>query len=158
MTAPAYRIGRSAGSPAMAAVAERLLAALPTWFGIPESNAGYVAAATRLPGYVARVGADAVGILLCERHFPESAEVHLLAVDPSWHRRGIGRALVATAIGDLRPTGCRLLQVKTLGPSHPDAGYAKTRQFYRAVGFLPVEELPDLWPGNPCLVMVRPLD
>lgn len=157
MPDPAYRISKAAGSPELAGIAERLLAALPTWFGIPESNAGYVAAATRLPGYVARAGATAIGILLRERHFPESAEIHLLAVDPGWHRKGVGRALVGALVDELRPTGCRLLQVKTLGPSHPDAGYARTRAFYRAVGFLPVEELTELWPGNPCLVMVLPL-
>lgn len=26
-----------------------------------------------------------------------------------------------------------------------------------ALGFQPVEELLDLWPGNPCLLMVKPL-
>ena len=50
-----------------------------------------------------------------------------------------------------------LLSVKTLGPSRPDAGYAGTRRFYGALGFQPVEELLDLWPGNPCLIMVKPL-
>jgi len=53
--------------------------------------------------------------------------------------------------------GVELLTVKTLGPSHPDAGYAKTRAFYAACGFLPVVELLDLWPGNPCLIMAKPL-
>lgn len=48
-----------------------------------------------------------------------------------------------------------MLQVKTLGARHPDEGYARTRAFYRAVGFLPLEETDDLWPGNPCLIMVK---
>jgi hypothetical protein len=47
--------------------------------------------------------------------------------------------------------------VKTLGPSRADVGYAATRRFYRAVGFLPLEELIDFWGKNPCLVMVMPL-
>ena len=51
-----------------------------------------------------------------------------------------------------------LLHVKTLAPSHPDPGYAATRAFYAAVGFRPLEELPQVWgPENPCLLMVRPL-
>jgi hypothetical protein len=45
--------------------------------------------------------------------------------------------------------------VKTLGEAHPDQGYAGTREFYRSVGFLPLEETGDLWPGTPCLIMVR---
>jgi len=51
----------------------------------------------------------------------------------------------------------RLLQVKTLGPSPPDAGYERTRRFYLGTGFLPVEEFADRWPGNPCLLMVKPI-
>jgi hypothetical protein len=35
---------------------------------------------------------------------------------------------------------------------------AATRAFYQAVGFLPIEEFPDLWGAeNPCLLMLRPL-
>jgi ribosomal protein S18 acetylase RimI-like enzyme len=137
-------------------VTARLLDLLPAWFGIPESNSEYARLAGEvLPGYVA---GDGVGVLLVRRHFPESAEIHLLAVDPACHRQGVGRALVAALVADLVADGCRLLQVKTLGPSHPDEGYARTREFYRAVGFLPVQELTGIWsPDNPCLVMLRPL-
>ena len=54
-------------------------------------------------------------------------------------------------------SGVPLAQVKTLGPSHPDEGYAWTRRFYESLGYLHLEELHDLWPGNPALVMVKPL-
>ncbi|MFF0770336.1 GNAT family N-acetyltransferase [Nonomuraea wenchangensis] len=153
--AAAYRTARVTGSAELVDVTARLLDQLPSWFGMPEANAGYVEAAKRLPGLVAYAGAEAVGVLLHERHFPETAEIHLMAVSPSWHRRGIGRALVDAVVAEVRPDGCRMLQVKTLGARHPDPGYAKTRAFYRAVGFLPLEETDDLWPGNPCLIMVK---
>jgi ribosomal protein S18 acetylase RimI-like enzyme len=145
---------------------ERLLGLLPSWFGIESSNAEYVESARELPAYLAWPATPAgapgsrepAGVLLARRHFPESAEIHLMAVDPGWHRRGAGQALVAAFEADLIADSCKLLQVKTLGPSHPDAGYALTRQFYRAMGFVPVEELPDVWgPANPCLIMVKPL-
>ena len=54
-------------------------------------------------------------------------------------------------------TGCIFLQVKTLGPSRADANYEQTRTFYERRGFEPLEELSDLWPGNPCLLMVKTL-
>ena len=58
---------------------------------------------------------------------------------------------------DARERGVQLLEVKTLGSSHPDPGYARTRQFYEQAGFLPLEET-DLWgESNPCLFMVKPL-
>jgi ribosomal protein S18 acetylase RimI-like enzyme len=96
-------------------------------------------------------------VLLAARHFPQSAEIHLLAVDPALHRCGVGRALVTALEVDLAADGVEFLQVKTLGPSHPDAGYQLTRKFYRAMGFVPLEELLELWPGNPCLVMIKSL-
>lgn len=144
----------------------RLLRALPDWFGIESSNAGYVAKARELPTYLAwpapgspapSPAARPVGVLLAARHFPESAEIYLMAVEPALHRRGIGRALVEALEGDLLADGVKFLQVKTLGPAHPDAGYARTRQFYTRLGFRPLEEIHGLWPGNPCLIMVKVL-
>ena len=145
---------------------DRLLRLLPDWFGIESANAGYVAKAHELPTYLAwpARGSAAgskepqpVGVLLAARHFPESAEVYLLAVAPAMHRRGIGRALVEALQADLITDGVELLQVKTLGPSLPDASYDRTRRFYLRMGFRPLEEIPDLWPGNPCLIMVKVL-
>jgi GNAT superfamily N-acetyltransferase len=141
---------------------DRLLRLVPTWFGIEQSNAAYVAAARTLPTYLAWPGdqpgtGQPAGVLLAARHFPQSAEIHLMAVDPAVHRRGVGRALVTALEADLAADGVQFLQVKTLGPSHPDAGYQLTRKFYLAMGFVPLEELPELWPGNPCLIMIKSL-
>jgi ribosomal protein S18 acetylase RimI-like enzyme len=141
------------------AAVERLLRELPNWFGIAESNRAYVDDAERLPSYLA-VGPDdqVVGALLLKRHFPEAAEVHLMAVDPRLHRQAVGRLLLEAVEADLAADDVRLLQVKTVGPSSPDLGYAKTRAFYSAMGFLPLEEFPTLWnEANPCLVLVKPL-
>ena len=144
----------------------RLLRSLPEWFGIESSIVDYVAAAARLPTYLAWPPPDdeapgaqrqAAGVLLVARHFPAAAEIYLMAVDRAVHRRGVGRVLVEAAERDLMADGVRLLQVKTLGPSAPDAGYGNTRLFYRAMGFEPVEEITGLWPGNPCLIMVKVL-
>ena len=142
----------------------RLLGLLPHWFGIEESNIGYVESARTLPTYLAWPVSEAgrapepAGVLLMNRHFAESGEVHLLAVDPRSHRSGAGRALVDAVAADLTADGCTLLQVKTRGPSAPDAGYELTRKFYAALGFLPLEETTVFWgPENPCLILVKPL-
>jgi GNAT superfamily N-acetyltransferase len=146
-------------------VVGRLLAELPEWFGIEEANREYVESASHLPTYLARLGdsgagqdGDPVGALLAARHFPSAAEIHLMAVSPSAHRQGVGRALIEAFEADLTAEGVSYLQVKTLGPGHPDAGYAKTRLFYEAMGFAPLEEIHGLWaPGNPCLIMIKAL-
>ncbi len=36
-------------------------------------------------------------------------------------------------------------------------GYAGTRAFCQAQGFVPARELPDYWPGSTALLLVLPL-
>jgi GNAT superfamily N-acetyltransferase len=165
---PVWRV--TSGEPAPDAV-ERLLRMLPRWFGIESSVLEYVAASRTLPAYLAWPGgpqagstqvagpqvAQPSGVLLGVRHFPASAEIYLMAVDPAWHRRGAGRALVTALEADLIAQGVEFLQVKTQGPGRPDAGYEKTRQFYTDVGFRPLEEIHGLWPGIPSLIMIKSL-
>ncbi len=136
----------------------RLLGTVPEWFGQPESNAEYVEAARSKETWTVRdAGGRIVGVTLVDRHFPHVAEVHLTVVDRAIHGSGVGTAMLAAIETDAIRRGVRLLEVKTLGPSHPDRGYARTRHFYQKCGFLPLEET-DLWgEGTPCLIMVKPL-
>jgi hypothetical protein len=63
---------------------------------------------------------------------------------------------VADALG---ADGVKLLQVKTFGPSGESVEYDRTRAFYEAIGFIPLEELRAVWgPENPCLILVMPLE
>jgi GNAT superfamily N-acetyltransferase len=138
------------------ATCRAILDLLPTWFGIPASNDDYVRTAETHPGVVASVDGADVGILTLVRHSPWAAEVHLMAVVPERHRRGVGTAMLRRVEELLAADGVEFLQVKTLSASREDAGYAKTRAFYLAYGFRPLEELPDLWgPDNPALQMIK---
>jgi GNAT superfamily N-acetyltransferase len=134
-----------------------ILAGVPEWFGIPEANAQYVADAARLPSYLALDGDDVVGVALVAEHFPASRELHLLAVRRDRHRQGIGRALIDAVVSDLGAAGVRLLEVHTVGPSHEDAGYAQTREFYLAQGFVAMTELQRIDWNGATLILVRPL-
>jgi len=133
-----------------------LIAALPDWFGIPESNAAYLHNLSLLPSWVALVASEVVGAITLEQHFPASFEVHFMAVRPEYHRRGIGRALLERLQTEADARGGRWLHVKTLAPSHPDPFYARTRAFYTAMGFSPLFESSVLWSAeNPALVLVK---
>jgi catechol 2,3-dioxygenase-like lactoylglutathione lyase family enzyme len=79
-----------------------------------------------------------------------------MAVVPELHRRGVGRAMLRHVEAGLARDRVEFLQVKTLSDRDPDVGYAKTRAFYRANGFRPMEEFPELWDAqNPALQMIK---
>jgi GNAT superfamily N-acetyltransferase len=135
-----------------------LLLQLEAWFGLPDARADYAADTRRLPCFTARADGQLVGLAVLREHFAESAELHLIAVHSGWHRRGVGAALLDACERWLTDRGAQLLQVKTLDAGREDEGYARTRAFYRARGFVPLEVFPELWdPRNPCLQLVKVL-
>lgn len=131
----------------------RVLRDLPEWFGIEEATAAYIRDVADLLTF--GVGDD--GILSVKSHNPRAAEVYVMGIRRERHRQGLGTALLHAAEAHLRSRGVEYLQVKTLGPSDSDEGYAATRAFYEARGFVPLEELHDLWEHNPCLLLVKRL-
>jgi GNAT superfamily N-acetyltransferase len=140
-------------------VCRAILEALPSWFGIPEAVDDYVSVADRSPTVIARVEGRDVGFLTVVQHSEFAAEIHAMGVVPDWHRRGIGTAMLDHVEASLAGLGVEYLQVKTLSASHPDQGYARTRAFYLARGFRPLEEFPDLWnPANPALQLIKALN
>lgn len=142
-----------------AAVCEPILRALPEWFGIEESIAGYVRDVASLPTFIACTAGHVTGFLTIKHHHAHVSEIHVMGVDPAFHRKGIGSRLVVRAVEHLLKRGTEYLLVKTLGPSRPDRHYAITRAFYEAMGFAPLEEMQNYWNhDNPCLLMIRVLD
>jgi GNAT superfamily N-acetyltransferase len=132
---------------------EHVLRDLPGWFGIEEATAAYIHDVAELPTFA--IGDDA--LLSLKLHTPRAAEVYVMGVRRDRHGRGLGTALLGSAEEYLRARGVEYLQVKTLGPSDPDAGYERTRRFYEARGFVPLEEIHGLWEHNPCLLLVKRL-
>jgi ribosomal protein S18 acetylase RimI-like enzyme len=146
---PELRLGKHCGP---------ILRGLPQWFGREDANERYIRAIDELPTFTAYVAGELVGFLTLKRHNDYAAELYVLAVDARFHRRRCGSALIAEAETYLRQQGVEYLQVKTLGPSHPDRNYESTRRFYVAMGFRPLEEFKTLWDkDNPCLLMVKAL-
>jgi N-acetylglutamate synthase-like GNAT family acetyltransferase len=133
-----------------------ILRMLPDWFGIEAAVVNYEHEIEHLPTFLAKVNGQVLGFLSLKQHNPFSAEIYVMAVRPDVHRGGIGRTLVKAAEAHTRGLGVEYMQVKTLGPSRPDEGYAHTRAFYEAMGFRPLEEFKQIWDeNNPCLVMIK---
>jgi len=135
-----------------------ILRTLPDWFGIEEAILDYEREIEHLPTFLAKADGSVLGFLSLKQHNPFSAEIHVMAVHPSAQRGGIGRALVVAAEVHARGLGVEYMQVKTLGSSRPEDGYACTRAFYEALGFRPLEEFKQIWDeNNPCLIMIKSL-
>ena len=108
--------------------------------------------------FVAYVEEGPVGLASVNHHNECTAELHVIAVHPEFHRKGIGRLLIDTVESHLKQLNSQFLSVKTLSPSRPDKRYEQTRRFYLAMGFKPVEEFKTLWgEANPCLLMIKVL-
>lgn len=58
-------------------------------------------------------------------------EIHMVAVDPEYQQKGVGRALTDHAITWMRDAGMEVAMVETGG----DPGHAAARQLYATTGF-----------------------
>ncbi len=138
------------------AACELILRALPDWFGIESAVVQYREDVNRLPTFLAKDSGKVVGFLSLKQHFERSWEVYVMGVRLEVQRQGLGKALMQAAETYVQRQGGGFLQVKTLGLSHPDESYARTRAFYEALGFCPLEEFPQIWDAaNPCLILVK---
>lgn len=148
-----------------ATVCQPILRALPDWFGIEDAIVQYVEQIDTLPTLIAidknNNNSDnnpVVGFLSIKKHFATSAEIYVMGILHDYHRKGIGKLLTIQAEKYLKDNGILHLQVKTLSESRVNEHYAKTRQFYQAMGFHPLEEFKTLWDEvNPCLLMIKSL-
>ena len=137
-------------------ICRTILGSLPNWFGIQQSVENYAVAAEHLPTVIASLDGKDVGFLTLVHHSPYASEVYVMAILPNYHRRGIGRKMLKRAETGLARSGVEFLQVKTLSAKAPDEGYDRTRAFYLAYGFRPLEEFPELWgPENPAVQLIK---
>jgi GNAT superfamily N-acetyltransferase len=141
---------------------DEIVRSLPYHFGDPDGRRECAAAVRRDAGLVAVRDGRVVGFLTVVHHFEATSEIIWMAVHAGHRARGIGRALIRRLTDQLRAEGRRLLLVLTMSSLEEEPGvtdgYQRTRAFYRAVGFLPARELPDLWPGDKALLLAMPLD
>ncbi|MCA1031273.1 GNAT family N-acetyltransferase [Bacillus timonensis] len=135
-----------------------ILRQLPEWFGIEEAIVNYVKGVEKSDVYVAFDDDKPVGMISLISHNLHTSEIYVMGVLKEYHNQGIGMRLIEAAEKFLIRKNTRYLMVKTLGESHPDLFYKKTRNFYEKAGFFPLEEIKEIWgEANPCLIMVKNL-
>ncbi|MEY1555242.1 GNAT family N-acetyltransferase [Yoonia sp. R2331] len=138
------------------ALCDSILATLPDWFGPRDIYQDYLEDVQDRPAFAASLDGSDQGIMALTQTSAAAVDIHLMAVAPAAHGKGLGHAMVGEAQTFARDRGAAFLTVKTLGPSRDNAAYALTRAFYRRQGFEPVEEFIDFWgEGYPMLLLCQ---
>jgi GNAT superfamily N-acetyltransferase len=139
-------------------VCESILRALPLWFGIEEAVGQYIRDVQSMPMWTVISDGQHIGFVCLHRHTDYAFEIHVMGVLPEHHRTGTGRVLIEAATDFARAAGARYLTVKTLSPAVENAEYKQTLLFYKALGFIPIEEFKTLWnEQNPALMLIKSL-
>ncbi len=143
----------------LSAQCEAVLRSVPGWFGIEEALLMYTADTERMPTFAFSNDGRVIAFLSLFEHFPESWEVHCMAVHADFRNCGYGSKLLKHAEQWLVERGVKFLQVKTVANTSKSKTYAETRQFYYAKGFTSLEVFPLLWaPQNPALQLIKILN
>lgn len=137
-------------------ICEMILRSLPKWFGIESAIINYIADVQVKTMLVAFDNENPIGFLVLNYHNKFTAEIHVMGILPNYHRKGIGKKLLAAAETHLQNEDFKFLTVKTVSASLSNKEYDLTRKFYFGVGFIPLEEFKMLWDEhNPCLFLVK---
>jgi len=88
---------------------------------------------------------------------PEAIELSFIGILPDYRGKGTGSFFVQETLKEIG-SGYKVCEVKTLAETVEDENYARTRNFWRKQGFIPIEIIdpyPGWDPGNPCQILVR---
>lgn len=158
MTEKSYSIVQIQDKDLKLNITNSILRQLPQWFGIEESLTEYVMNVENTIFLAAYDSEKQIGFISLKINNEYTAEIYVMGILEEYHKRGIGKKLVSEGEKILRKKNYKYLMVKTLGESHPDVHYKKTRAFYSNVGFYPLEEIVEIWgKENPCLLLVKNL-
>lgn len=106
------------------------------WRASQQKAVADVCAAEDIKVWVAIDSGYVAGFAAVKLHSEDSmGEIYMVAVDPDFQGRGIGRALIESAVAWMKDAGMSVAMVETGG----DPGHAPARHTYEKVGF-------KLWP------------
>jgi len=110
--------------------------------------------------YGAFRGGLLVGFVILRKADTASLEISWLAVRPDSQGQGVGSRLIKDSLNIFSSQGYKICYVKTLAETAKDSGYAKTRAFYKKLGFYTLEIISP-YPGwtaeNPCQILAAAL-
>jgi GNAT superfamily N-acetyltransferase len=102
------------------------------WEPRQRADVATILAAEDVRKWVAMAGDVPVGWVGARMHLEDKmGEIHILAVDPDWQRKGIASHLMDRAMDAMRMQGLDIVMVETGG----DPGHMASRATYERAGF-----------------------
>lgn len=152
-----YRIIEVGDSVKKYTYTKEILESLPEWFGNKQALNDYAEKVKDLPYWGTFNENDScVGFFAVKTHYDYTGEILVCGILPEYQHIGIGKALYSVAEKYFIQSGCKFVIVKTLSELVNFEPYARTRNFYRSVGFEPLITLTEMWDDeNPCLIMLK---
>lgn len=98
-----------------------------------------------------------IGFISFKELNDKAVELSWMAVEPEYQRTGVGTSLVNEGL-KLLSKKYIICETKTLSEIDPDTEYARTRKFYKKLGFIPLETISpykDWGKDNPCQIFVK---
>lgn len=98
-----------------------------------------------------------VGFVVFKELNNQAIELAWMAIEPEYQNQGIGTFLLEKGIKLLSKT-YKVCEMKTLSEIDSDPQYSRTRNFYKKLGFIPLETInpyPGWGKNNPCQIFVK---
>lgn len=139
-----------------ALICEKILRQLPEWFNLESGILEYTEKSKKpICEMFAMSDKDGyLGFVMTEKIKPNVIEIVAMGVLKKYQNIGIGRKLMNKLFEIYTDY---LFIVKTVDKVSGDENdYAKTRAFYKKLGFIELIKLDNLWDkNNPCLIMIK---
>ena len=139
------------------AYTKAVLEKLPEWFGNKQALEEYVDEVAEFPYWAALTRDNVcVGFFSVKIHYGQTGDIFVCGVLSEYQHMGIGKTLYGMAEDYFFQMGCKYIIVKTLSDMVDFEPYARTRNFYKSIGFEPLITLTEMWDEkNPCLIMIK---
>lgn len=112
---------------------QKIIGALPQYFGLPEANARYIEGVKFNHNFAAKIDDRFCGMISLQYNQDGNCNIFWLGISPDTHGIGVGTKLINHIEKVSIKKGIKTLTVETLSPDELDENYSYN--FYKKVGF-----------------------
>ncbi len=135
-------------------ICKQILENLNEWFEDSSARENYIQTCATLPFWCYKLNEEVAGFICLKPTSPVAMELYVMGVKKDKQRQKIGEKLFTAALNFSKQNNYKFMHVKTVKFGvYPE--YDITNNFYKKVGFEPLEVIEDLWDeNNPCQLYI----